>query len=510
MKTKIISLMVLLAIAVVSCQKDEADKPVVQQDVEFGVMQIDPSQLKNDWDFLCDETLVATIAEIVIDGQTYYPQVFWLGGSLYTQAIKLAPGTHTVTKFVLWTALPGDGGEIVMATPNNGADFAQYVSRPVPFDIEVSEFDKTEELVDVLCFIPERVDEFGFFWFVIEETIIREQCFFGDLCIKSKADYVGSYYDDLFDLDAYPFDLPAIYRVTIERAAPAWSQTYTNVVIDDVTGEATEFIAPLCIKYPDRLGLTDAYTMTLEVYVAVGSGWDWVEFEVINFNDFYIDELTADGEVIDFVIGNCNLNPTGWVFPAYMNLPEKAEVTIANPGNPGYWDLNITSFTPGGSYDIVLGAMTGWCGDAQTTITGGNKTMWIYNSLDPASWPPDMPAVFTVAKINQVNWLFNNLGNYGYNIASIDPLYIVPGEITAAEGNTIQNAIWHIINGAGNYTALGGSEPLAFSIGMAGDAAPYGAYSPLPGGWAAVLMVPEVGGVPDATQAQLIFTVVDP
>jgi hypothetical protein len=109
MKTKIISLMVLLAIAVVSCQKDEADKPVVQQDVEFGVMQIDPSQLKNDWDFLCDEELVATIAEIVIEGETYYPQVFWLNGSLYTQAIKLAPGTHTVTKFVLWTEHPVTG-----------------------------------------------------------------------------------------------------------------------------------------------------------------------------------------------------------------------------------------------------------------------------------------------------------------------------------------------------------------------------------------------------------------
>jgi hypothetical protein len=122
---------------------------------------------------------------------------------------------------------------IVMATPEAGADFAQYVARPVPFDIEVSEFAKTEEEVEVLCFIPERVEEFGFFWFVIEETIIREQCFFGDLCIKSKADYVGSYYDDLFDLDAYPFDLPAIYRVTIERAAPAWSQTYTNIVVVD-------------------------------------------------------------------------------------------------------------------------------------------------------------------------------------------------------------------------------------------------------------------------------------
>lgn len=509
MKTKIISLMVLLALAVVSCQKDQADKPVVQQDVEFGVMQIDPSQLKNDWDFLCDEELVATIAEIEIDGETYYPQIFWLNGSLYTQAIKLSPGTHTVTKFVLWTEHPVTGVDpmIVMAAPADGADFAQYIARPVPFDIEVSEFDKTEEEVEVLCFIPERVDEFGFFWFVIDEIVVREQCFFGDLCIKSKDDYVGSYYDDLFDMDDYPFDLPAIYRVTIERN-DGWSSTETNVVVVD--GTATEFIAPLCIKYPDRLGITDEFTLTLEVYVAVGDSWDWVEYEEISFNDYYIDELTAEGEVIDFVIGNCNLDPNGWVFPAYMNLPEKANVTIAHPGNPGYWNLNITSFTPGGSYDIILGAMTGWCGDAETTISGGNKTMWIYNSLDPSSWPANMPAVFTVAKINQVNWLFNNLGSYGFNISSIDPLYIVPGELTVAEGNTIQNAIWSIINGPGNFSPLAGSQPLAFSTDMAGDAAPYGAFSPLPGGWAAVLMVPEVDGVPDATQAQLIFTVVDP
>jgi hypothetical protein len=508
MKTKIISLLVLIAVAFVSCQKDEADKAVLKQDVEFGVAQIDPSQLKNDWDFLCDESLVATIAEIVIDGETYYPQIFWLNGGLYTQAIKLEPGTHTVSKFVLWTEHPltGVNPEIVMATPQNGAAFAQFVSRPVPFDIEVYEFAKTEEEVEVLCFIPERVEEFGFFWFVIDEIIIREQCFFGDLCIKSKGDYVGSYYDDLFDLDAYPFDLPAIYRVTLTRA-DGWSVTATNIVVVD--GEATEFIAPLCIKYPDRVGVTDAYTMTLEVYVTTGSGWGFVEFYTWNFNDAFIDELILDGAVIDFVIGNCNYNPGGYVFPAYMNLPEKANVNIVHPGDPGYWNLNFTSFTPGGSYDIPLGAMTGWCGDANTGITGGNKVMYLYNSLDPATWPATMPAVLTVDKINQVNWLFNNLGSYGFNISSINPLYIVPGEITQAQGNTIQDAVWTIINGVGNFTPMSPAT-LTASEDMASDATPHSNFSPMPGGWAAVLMVPEVGGVPDATQAQLIFTVVDP
>ncbi|MBE0662667.1 MAG: hypothetical protein IH597_09380, partial [Bacteroidales bacterium] len=76
MKTKILTLLVLLAIAVVSCQKDE--KEAVPQDVTFGIEQIDPSGLKGDFDCPVDtqgNLLIPVKAEVIVGGVTYFPEV---------------------------------------------------------------------------------------------------------------------------------------------------------------------------------------------------------------------------------------------------------------------------------------------------------------------------------------------------------------------------------------------------------------------------------------------------
>ena len=80
------------------------------------------------------------------------------------------------------------------------------------------------------------------------------------------------------------------------------------------------------------------------------------------------------------------------------------------------------------------------------------------------------------------------VGNYGIDIMALSP----------ADGYIIQAAIWKLING----TACTGTAAL-----MASDAETYGVgYVPLPGGWAAVLLVKN-----DTPMAyQLLLTVVDP
>lgn len=520
MKTKIISLLVLIAIAVVSCQKDEATEGSVKQDVAFGITQVNPNNLKNDppWDFSCDENLIASIAEIEIAGETYYPQIFWLNGELYTQAIKLFPGTHTITKFVLWTEHPvnGTNPQIVMATPNDGADFAQYVANPVSFDIQVSEFDKVEVLVDVICFIPEEVDGFGFFWFAIDEIIVREQCFFGDLCIKAKADYEGSFYDDIFNMDDYPFDLPAIFKVKLERN-DGWEQEFMN--IDIVGGIAENFQAPLCIQYPDRVGVTDVFTATLYVYVAQGDAWEFVEFKTWSFNDYYIDELTQPGEVIDFVIGYCTYNPNEeWVFPPWINLPQTANITIDHDFNYLYWRLKVNSVIPfANTYDMLYVLppsypyWTSFCGDGAIPLSEGTFNFHIYNTLYYDKWHL-MPNA-TKEEMDQVHWLINNLGTYGYDIASQDPLYILATELTVPEAKQIQDAIWIIINGLGasgvswSYGPTG-LTPSGYTIGEMADAAINNGtnFKPMPGQWSSVLVLKD----DNPAVYQVIFTVLDP
>jgi hypothetical protein len=193
-----------------------------------------------------------------------------------------------------------------------------------------------------------------------------------------------------------------------------------------------------------------------------------------------------------------------------MNLPNTASISISHDANgtPWYWDMTINSVSPAGNYDIPsTGFLAGWCGDGTVTITQGTKTVSLYSTLYPASWPAGLPTYITADKLNSVNWLFNNLGNYGINITGnfIDPL----DNLSVDEGKSMQNAIWRIINdGMGGVPYF--AEVLGLSVGMAAEAQLHTTFSPLPGGWAGILMIPHVGGVPDATKAQLLFTVVDP
>lgn len=488
------------------CQKEEKIKYETKQDVSFLINELNFKSTQ--FDCPTDNFgnyLVPSVAKILIDGisEPFYPEIFYLDGKLYTQSIKLPvienSAVYTVNQFLLLTNIDGD---IVMATPEYNSEFSNYLTLPsVPFDITVNSFDKNEINIEVLCFIEQFYEEFGFVWFEILETFVREQNFFGDLCIKSSNDYIDSYYDDLFVLNDYPFDLPAIFKVEITRN-DGWTKSFQNIVIDN--GNAIEFISPLKVRYPDRKNINDEFIIDLYVYVAVGNGFDWVYFYTWNIVD---NELIYNGNdgVVDFVIGNCVLTEPDLHLPPYMNLPLTANINILSPGNPGYWDLNINSFNPIGSYDIPLGNMTGWCADAFTTISPGNKTMSIYNSLYPNSWPSQMPSTFNEDKINRINWLFNNLQNYGITISGD---FITIDDINKDEGNIIQDAIWFIIHGNSFINTIG--DDVTKSNLMANESLGNEDFIPLPGGWASVLTVPHVNGVPDASLAQLIFTVIDP
>jgi hypothetical protein len=266
--------------------------------------------------------------------------------------------------------------------------------------------------------------------------------------------------------------------------------------------------SPVCVQYPDNLGEVNNFEFVLYIHVPVGDVFDWVEFHTWNITDdeeFF--DIAEDG-VVDFVLGNCVYSDTDLLLAPYMNLPETAFIDLIfdQRQGPGYWELDIQSVFPNGSYDLPLGYMAGWCGDANTQINEKKYTFHVYSSLYPASWPIGLPASFDVNKINQINWLFNNLGSYGFTISG---LYIEIGELSQDDGLVIQDAVWTIMHGPAGFTPNGGDITLSQTMALA--ASTHGTFSPLPGGWAAIILVPEdEGGVPDATKAQLILTVVDP
>jgi hypothetical protein len=496
MKNIRILLIILLSLALTGCQKDEADKTVAAQDVTFGIQWIGPDDLKTGlFDCPVDEqgnSLEASVIQIEITDtdigltSTFTPQIFVLGDKLYSQAIKLVPGNYIISKFLLLTEI---GGTIVMAVPEQGSEMSQYVINSLDFGFAVSAFSKNEISIQVLCFEPARTEEFGFFWLQPNQVVVRQQCFFGDLCVKDPQDYAGSLYEN--QLTGLQIDMPAIFRINVKKnGIEVPNSPFTNASLEAGWGVG----APVCVEYADDLNTIEVFTFDLWILVRVGSGFQYQLFHTWNISD---DEIIDDGGdgIIDFVLGNCNFSGADLQLAPYQNLPQTASITISYPGDPGYWGLNVNSVFPAGNYDLPLGSMTGWCGDQGTVITPGTKNMYIYSSLYNNNWPAGMP--FDEHDIAKVNWLFNNLGSFS-GFESPGGYVITSDDLTVDQGLIIQQAIWGIVHGTSGISGM--------ALDMANAAVDKENFSPLPGGWAAILCV----AFNKPVQHQLIFTMVDP
>ena len=494
--------LMLISLAVFSCKKDEQnDLPVTtQQEFSFAATLIDHgSGLKSNSDWDC-KPYEPDYAQVTIDGIDYFPLVYRIDGRLYTQSIKLdvtdgVSKTYTVSKFLLWYDgnTPGDmtDDEIVMGTPTDASDYKLYVQWPVDFTITVTAFQKLEVDIEVLCFQDDEYTHFGFDWFIITEIVIREQCFFGDICLKHLADYAGSNYEN--QANGIQLDLPALFKIhAFKDGVEVPFSPFTNMLpyYDPPTnsipwwGEGN----PLCVRYPDNLNVTgEEFTFELWIYVKMGAGFDYKLFHTWTFMD---DAVIPDGDdgIVEFVLGECNFSSTDLQLAAYQHLPTTASITITHPGDPGYWDLIVNSVTPDPTpavFDLVTGSHTGWCGDHNTTIGQGTHTFYIYSSLYDIDWPAGMP--YNLQTIAKVNWIINHLDWYGMDINAL----------TDPDGDIIQDAIWKLIN---NISCSGTAAT------MVADASTHGDYVPLPGGWAAILMVKDN----NPQDNQLIFTMVDP
>ncbi|RLD36930.1 MAG: hypothetical protein DRI83_04690 [Bacteroidetes bacterium] len=492
-------ILIFISVLVYGCKKDEIknDAPV-QQEVSFAIDLVDPGSGMKDWECKVDaqgNLLEPDYAQVTISGADYFPLVFRIDGILYTQNIKLdlpvPVGGYIVTQFLLWDdgntpggTLPEADDQIVMGTPASGSPYEVYIAEPYRLDyvIDVLAFEKIQIPIEVLCFQDDEYTEFGFDWFVITEIVIREQCFFGDICVKHPDDYIGSLYEN--QSTGLQLDMPAIVELHVFKdGTPVPYSPFTNATADANWGVG----APLCIQYPDNLQITgEVFTVELWILVKWGDTFVYKLFHTWTFIDNAMIPDGTDG-IVEFVLGNCNLMNTDLQLAPYQDLPTMANITLSGPGDPGYNDLFVNTVTPAGTYDLPVGVnLAGWCGDYSTCITAGTFDVFVHTSLYDINWPAGMP--FSLVTIGKVNWLFNHLDYYGMDINTL----------TQADGVIIQSAIWKIIS---SIACTG------VAAQMAADAETYGVgYVPPPGGWAAALFVVDN----DSECYQLIFTVVDP
>lgn len=313
----------------------------------------------------------------------------------------------------------------------------------------------------------------------MEQVVVIQESFYGDFCIKHAEDYTGSLYaSQTGNPGTGYYDAPAIFKVEVYR---------NGILTGSFNNESTLGIgSPLQIQYADRINTTDNFEFKMYILVRTGSTFSYKYFYSWTTSDDNRLEQGTDG-VIDFVLGSCTPNADVQLAP-YQNLPISA-VVDATIGNPGYWDLYITSVTPGGVYDFPTNQhLVTFCGDPNHYLSVGTHNMNVYTSLYSNSWPAGMP--FTLEKIAKANWLFNEL----YKPDNAYGIYMPT--LTDAQGDIVQLALRKILNDV-NVTGT--------ALTMATDANIHGSFVPMPGGYAAVLFIKN--GDPSY---QLVFTIVDP
>lgn len=496
----VMAIAIFLSLSTISCKKDNGTAP--QSDVSFSVNSVLNQGLKsssataNDTIICSDKTpdyIKVKIDALGFKVITVFPSA---NNKYFSNSIKLNTGSHTINEFLVYsnnnTPIDSTDDVLLSATPHTTTAFASYVTTPLTYNFNVATDQKTSTNVDVVCFTPQNFTKFGFEYFSLTEINIRQLWFFGDFCVKSKLDYLGSAYNQQTNWgnpnDPSYIDAPTIAKVEVYR-----NQVLQNTFANSDQGEK------ISVTYGDIKNQVDVFELKLYILVKQGTQFNYVLFKSFSFNDVSNIPQGNDG-VIDYVLGNCYdpQSPPDLILAPYMNLPQTAKYTITawNPshvinGLQGYVDATLANI--GSGYDIHNGTYASNCADhGATIIVGLDYNMDVYSSL----YQEKLPVFAQSSKWNKINWLFNNLDRY--------PNY---------HWYDIQGVIWLYDTNPWDGSATYGMPALtSLSSQMKADADVYGVnYVPSPSGWAAVIFVPmgTLHNAPTAT-IQTMFIQIDP
>ncbi len=395
---------IFMSLILFSCQKEDKNLDDVNQGVEFALKSASKFKASDCFSQKAD------YVNVTIDGVTKKVDVYYVNDKPFTKTIKLSEGEHTLNEFMLMddNNTPEDDTDdvLVAATPHANSEFAQYVDEPLELNFEVQKFKKTKMPVSVLCYDEVDYSSFGFVFYEIEQVVVREQAFFGDICICRLDDYEQSAY--AAQEEGLQLDMPAIAKIEVLR---------NGVVVDTFSNEANLGEgAPLIVRYKDVLHHEDNFEFKLYILVRQGTTFDYKHFHTWTFKDDETIEAGEDG-IVEFVLGNC-ADEADLVLPPWMNLPPTADYTIVKASSPelgAYVDVKLENIPEG--FEIENGLYPSNCADHNTLIHVNKKySMEVYSSL----YPDQLPEFAQSDKWEKFNWLYNNLDRYpGYKWSDI-------------------------------------------------------------------------------------------
>lgn len=503
---------VVLVMMGTGCKKDSGTQPSATAPVSFNINSVTQNGgLKADTIVCSSLTADYVMYKIIASNGTIYTgqiPVFYIGSVPWTNTIQLPVNTngtavqYSVDEFVVYSNnhTPNNPLDdvVLWATPHANALWSTYVTTPLDFTFTVKSGQKTDVKLDVVCFQPSYYSYFGFTYFTLNQLTVRQQWFFGDFCIKDASQYTGSDYTHQPNWVGTGYiDVPAIFKIEVWRNG-VLQNTFTN---DDV---AHNYGDKVSVTYGDYANQVDPFTFKLYILVKQGTAFNFVLFNTWTFNDISNIATDATSHVTQFVLGSCYdpAHPPQLILGPYMNLPAQASYAIVGgyaPGSlGGYVDAQLTGI--GSGYFISNGTYASNCADHQTTINVGQTyPMDVYSSLYPSLLPAFVQS--QAGKWAKINWVYNHLNWYSnlqwYELQQLVWLY--------------DNVTWDGSTDGGVPALTDTNYPTRASQ-MKADADNYGVnYVPPPGGYAAIIFVPQ--GTPgNATTAaiQTMFIQIDP
>lgn len=306
----IIGFLVLSALITISgCNKiPESDIEPAMYDLSFNIRAGQSPGGVKETPSCINENLTASYVEVTllkqgdITATTIKLDVFYIDSQPYTNSIKLLPGTYVIQEFLLRNdnMTPGNLADdpVIAAAVHEGAPYANLVTSWLTQELTITPFIKNVFEVELVCYDEANFSSFGFEYFKLDQTVIREINFFGDLCIRDVNAYYNSpYAAALGGNQNLLLDLPAIFQIEVIRNGIS-VKTYNN-------NSASGISQPLKVQYADQLGTDDNFEFRLSVMVLDNATFQYEYFHTWSFLDVQDIPSGTDG-VVDFVLGSCS------------------------------------------------------------------------------------------------------------------------------------------------------------------------------------------------------------
>ena len=204
-KTKnYLGLIVMLALLVTSCSKDE-QTPV--SDSEMGTLSFNAivQDLANkagnkqvvgaDEIPACSDDEAAYVEIVLMQGAVEVVgsesdpyRVDLVAGEVFTEEdaeLELTPGTYSLDHFSVYNS----DGDLLWVAPRAGSALAEFVDTTLPVNINLGAGVKKYVDVPVLCYDDRDINEYGYQFFELDMTEMYEFCFFANYCAPEGRHY---------------------------------------------------------------------------------------------------------------------------------------------------------------------------------------------------------------------------------------------------------------------------------------------------------------------------------